>query len=224
MIAEALTFVPTDAAVACAHCSLPVPAGLVVSGEEHQFCCAGCRAVYETIRACGLDSYYRLREAANASFRPAAPTLDSFDPFDAPAFERLYVASDAAGARSVDLVLEGVTCAACVWLVERLPRVLAGVIEARLSLREATVRITWDPTRIRLSQIARTLNQFGYPPHAAKGLSRRALFRAGERKRLIHLGVAGAIMGNTMLLALGLYAGLAGELDAPYRTFFRWTS
>jgi Cu2+-exporting ATPase len=198
--------------------------GLIVAGDEHQFCCAGCRAVYETIHACGLDSYYRLREAANASFRPAAPSADSFDPFDAPAFEKLYVTSDANGARSVDLVLEGVTCAACVWLVERLPRVLEGVIEARLSLREATVRVTWEPTRICLSQIARTLNRFGYTPHAAKGQSRRALFRAGERKRLIQLGVAGAIMGNTMLLALGLYAGLAGELNAPYRMFFRWIS
>jgi Cu2+-exporting ATPase len=230
MIAEAPSVVPTVAAaaheaVACAHCALPVPAGLIVAGEERQFCCAGCRAVYETIHACGLDSYYRLREAAAANLRPAAPSAESYDSFDAPAFEKLYVTSDAGvGARRVDLVLEGATCAACVWLVERLPRVLAGVIEARVSLREATVRVTWDPRQVQLSQIARTLNQFGYTPHAAKGQSRRALFRAGERERLIHLAVAGAIMGNTMLLALGLYAGLAGELDAPYRTFFRWTS
>jgi Cu2+-exporting ATPase len=230
MIAEAIqpleTIGPRDVEQAtCAHCSLAVPAGLIAPDAEHQFCCAGCRAVYETIHACGLDSYYRLRDAAtSATFRPASPAGDTFDLFDAPAFENLYVTSDAADARSVDLVLEGVTCAACVWLVERLPRVLNGVIEARLSLREATVRVTWDPTRVRLAQVARALDNFGYTPHAAKGHSRRSLLRAGERKRLVHLGVAGAIMGNTMLLALGLYAGAAGGMDEPYRMFFRWIS
>jgi Cu2+-exporting ATPase len=230
MIAEAIQPVESplrDEEVACAHCSLAVPVGLIEPEAEHQFCCAGCRAVYETIHACGLDSYYRLREAAaDAGFRPANPAGDSFDLFDSPAFEKLYVTSDSGGGglRSVDLVLEGVTCAACVWLVERLPRVLDGVLEARLSLREATVRVTWDAGRVRLSQVARALDQFGYTPHAAKGHSRRSLLRSGERKRMVHLGVAGAIMGNTMLLALGLYAGGAGGMDATYRLFFRWLS
>ena len=67
MIAE-VSIVPGSTAVDvpsadCAHCAQPVPAGLVEAGAEHQFCCPGCRAVYQTIHACGLDSYYRLRDA-----------------------------------------------------------------------------------------------------------------------------------------------------------------
>jgi Cu2+-exporting ATPase len=215
---------PTAADVHCFHCVQPVPAGLVRAGDEHQFCCAGCRAVYETIHACGLDPYYRLRASADAAFAPAAPSADTYAPFDQEAFETLYAVRGEGGAKSVDLVLEGVTCAACVWLVERLPKVLDGVLEARLSLREATVRVTWDPTRVALSRVARTLDTFGYTPHPAKGQSRKELLRRDERRRLVRLGVAGALMGNTMLLALALYAGLAEGMEAQFRTFFRWTS
>src|SRR5262249_6142191 len=149
--------------VLCAHCNQSVPRGLVVADAESQFCCTGCRAVYETLHSCGLDSYYRLRDAARSSTEPAKPTLGTFESFDSPTFRRLYVhqntASDPAHLLTADLALEGVSCAACVWLLERLPSVLDGVIEARLSLREATVRITWDPQRLPLSRIAMTLDR-----------------------------------------------------------------
>src|SRR5205807_652996 len=108
-------------------------------------------------------------------------------------FHQIYVRQEGNGRAVVDLALEGVTCAACVWLLERLPRVLDGVIEARLSLREATVRITWDPQHISLSRIARTLDSLGYTPFPARGQGGRERHRRETRRRLIHLGVAGAI-------------------------------
>lgn len=216
--------VVTTQQVTCSHCGLPVPAGLVKRDSDTQFCCAGCRAVYEAIHACGLDSYYKLRAAADASGKPVEQHEGSFETFDAPAFQKLYVQQTQDGLCGTDLILEGVTCAACVWLVERLPRVLNGVIEARLSLREAIVRITWDPKVLSLSQIARTLANFGYIPHAARGMSRKTLHLKEQRKRLIHLAVAGAIMGNTMLLGLALYAGIFGQMEAEYIRFFRWIS
>jgi Cu2+-exporting ATPase len=216
---------PSRAApTACAHCAQPVPPAFLVSGAEHQFCCAGCRAVFETLHACGLDAYYRLRDADDANTRPASPTDGTFESFDSAAFHALYVQQVNPGMASADLVLEGVSCAACVWLLERLPRLLDGVIEARLSLREATVRVTWNPMRLPLSRIARALDRLGYTPHPARGQPARGLHRRETRKRLIHLGVAGALMGNTMLLALALYAGTFGHIEPQYATFFRWLS
>jgi len=210
--------------VACAHCGLVVPDALIQLGVEHQFCCTGCEAVFQTLHACGLDAYYRLRDLGDSTFQPAHPSNDSFLSFDTDAFHQLYVQSRNDGALSVDLTLEGVTCAACVWLFERLPRVLPGIIDARLSLREAIVRVTWDPRQIKLSRIAQSLDKLGYTPHAARSELGREAHRKEARKRLIHVGVAGAIMGNVMLLALALYAGSFGNMDAQYRMFFRWIS
>lgn len=223
--ADILEAPPTESlVVCCAHCGLPVPSGLIDQSADDQFCCGGCEAVFRTLHSCGLDAYYRLRQLDDAPATPAHPTQGSFASFDSPTFHRLYVQERPDGLRSADLTLEGVSCAACVWLLERLPRVLSGVVEARLSLREATVRVTWDPGQIRLSKIAQALDGLGYTPHPARSELGREAQRREARRRLIHLGVAGAIMGNSMLLALALYAGSFGHMEEQFRTFFRWLS
>jgi Cu2+-exporting ATPase len=214
----------SSAAATCAHCGLPVPAGLIDSDAEHQFCCAGCEAVFKTLNSCGLEAYYRLRDPDDATPRPVRLSDNKFESFDSPSFHKLYVQPRPDGLSTADLALEGVSCAACVWLVERLPRIVSGVVEARLSLREATVRITWDPQEVRLSKVARSLSRIGYTPHPARDQLGREMHRRESRKRLIHLGVAGAIMGNTMLLALALYSGRFGHMEEQYRMFFRWLS
>ena len=214
---------PAAERVLCDHCGLPVPAGLIEAQAEHQFCCGGCRAVFETIHACDLTAYYKLRDTAGKA-APAAVSGGRFEAFDTPAFAKLYVRQLDENLATTDLMLEGVTCAACVWLVEKLPRLVGGVVEARLSLREATVRVTWESGRVKLSQVAQALDRLGYTPHPAKGISRRDLQMKEERKRLVHLGVAGAIMGNTMLLGLALYAGAFGGIEDEYKLFLRWIS
>ncbi len=218
----------SDASIAppmCAHCGLPVPAGLIDHGQAEQFCCIGCQTVHATIRSCGLDSYYDLRRVTESDPTPARVSRDTFEAFDTAAFERLHVRIDpVSGLASADLMLEGVHCGACVWLIERLPRVACGVVEARLSLRQRVVRVTWDPSLVKLSHIARLISRLGYTPHPARGTTRQVIHHREKRRRLIHLGAAGAIAGNVMLLAIALYAGLTGGIENEYRVMFRWLS
>jgi Cu2+-exporting ATPase len=218
------TLVTTSSAVACAHCGLPVPSGLVELDAPLQFCCPGCRAVYNTIHACGLDAYYAMRDDAGVVLAQPASPGGKYEGFDDAAFQKLYVSVGADGLASIDLVLEGVTCGACVWLVEKLPGVLPGVIESRLSLREHQVFVRFDPSRVRLSQIAQLLDQLGYRPHPARGVSRRELHRAAQRQALVDIGLSGAVMGNMMLLGAALYAGWTGGMEETYTTLFRWIS
>ncbi len=206
----------------CDHCGLPVPRGLINAGATHQFCCHGCGAAYEIIHACDLGRYYALRDATEA--RASKGTGSKYAEFDDPTFHSLYVRSLPGGLESIELFVEGVHCAACVWLVERLPRVVPGVIEARLELRRAMVRLTWDPTRVRLSRVARDLDRLGYPPHAARERNQREARRREDRASLIRIGIAGACAGNVMLLALALYAGLFDGMEPEYLSLFRWTS
>ena len=137
----------------CVHCGLPVPPGLIDPSREQQFCCRGCEAVYAVISGCGLDRYYRLRRKAQATAQPARTTARKYQEFDEPVFHDLYCRATPDGVQGVELYLEGVHCAACVWLVEKLPRVLPGVIESRLDLRAPLVWIRWDAAQVQLSQI-----------------------------------------------------------------------
>jgi Cu2+-exporting ATPase len=217
------TFAPAAQRAACSHCGSDIPPGLIDRSADEQFCCAGCQAVYSTLHACGLEDYYRLRAVTEGVAKPANPRSTGFESFDSPTFHTLYVQTRADGS-SVDLALEGVSCAACVWLVEKLPRVLPGVVEARLSLREAMVRITWDGKAVALSRIALALDRLGYTPFPARSGDAQEIHRRETRRRLIAVGIAGAIMGNSMLLALALYAGDFGHMEATYRIFFRCLS
>ncbi len=207
---------------ACDHCGLPVPDHEHDQNVEHAFCCHGCRTVFDALHACGLDNYYRLRDALGSpdDATPGATRLeadgDTYQTYDREEFQQHYVLTDANGTCRVDLVVAGVHCAACLWLIERLPRLLPGVIEARLSLRRKVVRVSWHPDAVSLSRIARTLHELGYPPRplGTKTEDRVAALRAEERRHWVRIGVAGACAGNAMLLAFALYSS-GPETMAP---------
>jgi Cu2+-exporting ATPase len=208
----------------CAHCGLPVPAGLLDPTQAEQFCCNGCRTVYHVIRGCGLDRFYRLRQAADTAPQPARTTQHKYSELDDQVICDLYCRLAPDGTQSIEFYLEGVHCAACVWLVEKLPQVLPGVIETRLDLRRAMVEVRWEPAQVHLSRIARTLDSLGYPPHPAKDLRARELRRQEGRRFLIRIGVAGACAGNVMTLAFALYGGVFTGIEAPFSQLFRWAS
>ena len=208
----------------CAHCALPVPPAEHRVVEAAQFCCAGCRTAYEIIHAAGLGRYYDFderRTAAVASVRPDHAA------FDHPTFHALYVTQGAGGIATVQLHLEGVHCASCVWLVERMPMVLDGVLRAELDVTRALATITWDAGAVPLSRIAANLEALGYRPHPFRGLRAEAMRRAEDRTLLMHIGVAGALATNVMLFAIALYSGFvsrAGALEPVFETGFRWLS
>jgi len=209
----------------CTHCGLDVPAGLVEFGTPNQFCCHGCRTANDVIRGCGLERYYRVRDESGGERAPAQSTGRPYSEFDDPIFAGLYCRPTGGGRlRSADLFLEGVHCAACVWLVEKLAAVVPGVVESRLDVRRAMVHLAWDPARVNLSAVARALDSLGYSPHPAREAAARDVRRADDRRALVRIGVAGACAGNVMLLALALYAGAFDSIEGQYRQAFRWLS
>ena len=205
----------------CDHCGLPVPAGLIERGESLQFCCNGCRTAWRILHESGLEQYYRLPERRTAAVRASGR---SFEEFDHPSFHQLYVRSDAAGLAQTDLYLEGIHCASCVWLVERVPRTIPGLVSAELNLPRSLVRVRWDPRRVGLSEVARLLDRLGYRPHPFRGVRPEAVRRAEDRAMILRIGVSGAIAGNVMLLALALYAGWFTGMEPEFERTFRWVS
>lgn len=222
---------PHTAALAeCSHCRLPVPPGLFRSGAANQFCCHGCETAFTVINGCNLGNYYKLLRLAESDsdampVRPPRSTRRAYAEFDDPTFQSLYCrAVGERGAMRTEFLLEGVHCAACVWLVERLPQVAPGVLESRLDIRRAAVQITFDPARIALSMVARTLESLGYAPHPARaaGSSVAKARQIEDRRALVRLAVAGACAGNIMLLFFALYAGMFEGMERGYEQMFRW--
>lgn len=208
----------------CDHCGLPVPPALADPAAERQFCCHGCRTVYAVLHEHGLDRYYDLVERSGDTVRPARDVGRDYDAWDDAAFAELYVRPGEADTLTTELYLEGVHCAACVWLIERAPAALPGLVEARLDLGRSLAVVRWDPAVVRLSRIARLIDSLGYPAHPYRGVAVREMRRREDRALLIRMAVAGAVAGNVMMMAFALYGGMLHGMEERFETLFRAAS
>jgi P-type Cu2+ transporter len=195
--------------VACLHCGQPTTTELD-STELDSFCCGGCQAAYNIIRGEGLEEYYALRQRTGASQSAAVDLAlqnESFVDFDSPRFWQSNVTPLPNGFVQTTLRLRGIHCAACVWLLERLPKMLPGVIDARVNLQRLTIELVWKPTDIRLSQIAQQMAKLGYRASSSGDLSKETERKRQNREELIQIAIAAACSSNIMILAIAMYAG-----------------
>jgi len=213
--------IAAPASATCTHCTLPVPAALRRPAGEASFCCAGCATAWSILHEGGLDRYYTLPERREAAVTPSGK---SFEEFDHPAFQALYVRQRTDGTLETEFYLDGVHCASCVWLVERVPLLVPGVGRAELEIGRALARISWDPGATSLSAIARSLDVLGYKPHPFRAQRVEERRRTEDRAALLRIGVAGALAGNVMMLAVALYSGWFAGMEPAYERYFRWLS
>jgi len=208
----------------CDHCGLPVPQGLLDPTAEHQFCCNGCQTVYTILHTAGLENYYTVRSAVDTKSQSATTTGNSYEELDDPIFTKTWLTTNDDDTVQIELLLEGMHCAACVWLIERLPRVAPGVIESRANIRRRTVTVRYRPDDIKLSKVAQSLDRLGYAAHPARGKKAHDIRIKEDRQFLIRVAVAGAMAGNIMLLAIALYGGAFSGISESWSTTFRWYS
>lgn len=205
----------------CAHCGLEATAGDARMLDGATYCCAGCETAASIIKQSGLGGFYALPERRASRVRTSGR---SYAEFDHEAFHAAHVKELPDGLREVQFYLEGVHCASCVWLVERVPMIVPGAVRAELDVTRAVARLAWDPATVSLSTLARALDQLGYPPHAFRGQRADEARKAEERAMLTRIGVAGAIAGNVMTIALALYSGVFSGMEREFERYFRWLS
>lgn len=207
--------------VRCTHCGTPAPKRTVASGDW--FCCPGCATAYEILQGCDLGAYYRLRDQLGGKGAPVRTSTRSYIELDDAEVQAGFVRGAPGGLRIAALRLQGLSCAACVWLIERIMEREAAVIHARVDLTRSRVILTWDPALAPLSTLARQLDRLGYAPEPDTSDTRDAARRREDRDLWLRLGVAGAATGNLMLLAAPEYLDsldLVGNLEP----LFRWAS
>lgn len=213
---------------ACYHCGLPVPPSLDlrvrIGGEARAMCCAGCQAVAQAIVDGGLADYYRHRDAMPAPPREAMPeALRDSALFDHPAVQKDFVAPAGAGELEAHLVLEGLTCAACVWLNEQHVARLPGVTAIHINYTTRRARVRWDGSRVRLSQILDAIAAIGYRAHPYDADKAEHLAKKERQAALWRLFVAGFGMMQVMMYAVPVYLA-DGDMTPDIEALMRWAS
>jgi Cu2+-exporting ATPase len=208
----------------CFHCGEPIPSGvdlgLDVDGRRRPVCCPGCLAVASLIEQHGLARFYDFRSAPNARPRSRNAAGSAWDVCDRAEVARQLVTPVGENGREFRCHVDGVTCAACVWLLERGVRGVEGVEEVSVNPVSGETLVRFDTRRTGLRAILDAIESFGFEPRPAlpgRARSPRADAMRGDLKRL---AVAGLGSAHVMTLAAALYVGNFTELDAAYATFF----
>lgn len=212
----------TTAETPCFHCGLPVPPKsqfrLQVDDRTESFCCPGCQAVAEAIISGGLENFYRFRTQNNPRPDERRSSFQAYDLLDVQAeFVHHYSSTEA----EASLLLEGITCAACVWLIEHHIGALAGVISVRVNATTHRCLLRWNPEILALSELMQAFSHVGYQPIPAVEGQQQALRQRESRQALMRLGVAGFGMMQVGMVAVALYTGAD---DDSWQNFFRWLS
>ncbi len=218
-----------SSATECFHCGEAIPPGvdlaLTVRGTEHPVCCLGCHAVASTIVGAGLDSFYVYRpQPAGRPEDPAAADPNRYAAYDEPRVQRDFVYRSADGDCETSLLVEGLYCAACGWLIERGLGKVDGVESVRVNPATGRALLRWSPDRIRLSSLMAHMGRLGYTPHPVLpevADSRAMRERRGAMRRLI---VAGLGMMQAMMFAVALYSGQYYGMEAHHEQFLRLVS
>jgi len=214
---------------ACYHCGLPVPANtdfhLNILDAPRSLCCHGCLAVAQAIVDNGLDDYYRYRTDLPKSGEELVPEeLRKLDLYDHPEVQKSFVHDEGGHVRQASLILEGITCAACIWLNERHLRQLPGVKAATVNYASHRARVTWDDSVIKLSTILAEIRKLGYHAHPFNAQQQEELRQQRRKLDFRRIAVAGLSAGQVMMLAVALYAGDAQGMEHATAQLLRWFS
>ncbi len=205
----------------CFHCSLPIPAAIKISadldGTVRWFCCNGCASVCRTIFESGLQGFYQ-RAGDDSTLRPPPEPQKDPEIYDLNEVQSEFVVNQK-NTSEINLLVEGIHCAACIWLIERSLSRLPGIIGANVNLTSRRLKIRWDSRVLVLSDIIKKVAAIGYKavPYSADAAENS--FKKQKKSMLYRISFAGFAAMNLMWISIALYTGAQ---DGEYRQFFQW--
>jgi Cu+-exporting ATPase len=194
--------------VRCSHCQLEVDESMMIKEDENpklNFCCNGCQGVYHLLQDDGLDSFYDKLGKTKLN-QPIALDEDSSS-FDMESFKQRYIKTTNEGFSRVDLIIEGIHCAACIWLNEKLLDEMDGVVEATINFTNNKAKIVWDEDIVELSAIVDKIRSIGYNayPYDRSDVEKKAT--KNNRDYFLRMSVAIFASMNIMMIGVAKYTG-----------------
>ncbi|MCW8092368.1 heavy metal translocating P-type ATPase [Alteromonas sp. ASW11-130] len=212
----------------CFHCGQANPADtpftVTLLGQKREVCCPGCEAVATAIKENGLEDYYQFRtEKATKGDESILSRLDSLSVYDDPDLQEDFV-YQTEDVKQIQLTIEGITCAACGWLIEKQLSKVTGIQQIAVNIANRRALISWHTKDISLSQILKTLQKIGYKALPFQPDEHEKSFKAENHRFLKRLGLAGLMTMQVMMLMAALYFDWFGNIDLETKQYFYWVA
>jgi Cu+-exporting ATPase len=217
---------PPHSAEICFHCHDALPessGGAQLRLGDKSFCCEGCKMVYEILHAHDLCTFYDLDKNAGQSLKNQR-FAKNYAYLDDPDVQEKLIEFRHETTAQATLYLPQMHCVSCLWLLENLGKLDAGVTHARVNFLKKTTTVQFDSTQTSLRKLAALLASIGYAPDINLGDVEGQKPPPLSRRLAYQLGVAGFALGNVMLFSFPEYVGMSREADAWFSNIFGYLS
>jgi len=196
---------------ACFHCGEPIPKGfdhfVAINNISQPMCCVGCEAVAQTIVDNHLTHYYQYRTEPAKKSTPLVPDeLTKLNLLDDLSLQGEFTYVSEQGTETI-LSIEGISCAACAWLIEMQLAKLSGINKVTVNATTQRASITWQPEQLKLSKIIDAISHIGYQAHPFKANDVEHNHTKQSKTFIRRLGISGILMMQVLMIAIGLYFG-----------------
>jgi P-type Cu2+ transporter len=214
----------------CFHCGLPVAPGsdwtVTISGQLHPLCCPGCEAVARTIVESGLSDYYSSRTSYSNSADGQTLVPSELGLYDAPEVLDQFAAGahSETGVQEAVFSVEGIRCAACVWLIERRLAVVPGIRASSLNVATERLHVRWNRSLCKPSDILRAVRAVGYTAYPFDAVRHGEQLQRASKTLFRQVFIAGLSMMQVMMYAVPAYVAGDGEMEADMQALMIWAS
>lgn len=223
-----LTSITPPTIKGCYHCGEPIPEkchfSVEILGEPRKLCCAGCEAIAKMIVDHKLTTYYEYRKHPAKKIELIPQNIQKLLLYDHQDIQADFVSENAQHHKEILLSIDGVSCAACVWLIEKQLYKQPGVITIEVNITTHRALLVWDASVVKLSHLLTILHQLGYKAAPFEINTQEQQYQQTMQHYLYKLGVAGIATMQVMMLAIALYFDVFEQSDNNFQHYLRWIS
>jgi Cu+-exporting ATPase len=210
----------TSKEIICFHCGDICREDHVIF-EDNDFCCNGCKTVYEILKENDLCNYYDLENNPGITLK-SKDFGEKYNYLDNSEIQEQILDFKDDNTAKVNFYIPVIHCSSCIWLLENLYKLKEGIRYSRVNFTRKEVYIDFNPNEISLKEVVMTLSTIGYEPFISLEQEEKKTRKSINRSLIIKIGVAGFSFGNIMLLSFPEYFGFEGIDDVVIQKFILW--
>lgn len=201
----------------CYHCGDECKT-LDIKVEEKNFCCSGCKTVYQIFEENNLTCYYDMQSSPGAT----PPDLEGrFDYLENEEIVEKLIDFTDDSTTIVNFYIPHIHCSSCIWILENLQKLNKAIVHSDVNFPEKTVRITFSKQKTNLKELVTLLASIGYEPYISlEDFSKKE--KEVDRSLIYKIGIAGFAFGNVMFLSFPEYFEVSEYWLDQYKPIFRW--
>lgn len=206
----------------CFHCG-DVCDSISIQVEEKNFCCQGCKTVYNILNENSLCEYYDLNSTPGNSLK-SIPRKDKFAFLELPEIQNKIIQFHQDNYSNTTLYIPQMHCSSCLWILENLKKLNQGIINSTVNFERKELFVSFNNQNISLRELVELLTSIGYEPYFDSYHTSTNSSRVYSKKIIYQLGIAGFCFSNIMMLSFPEYLAFDHSIDVLMTQVFRGIS